>query len=164
MQIFSARLARRKGADGALRLLLDDTVLVDFIGERRETCACRDKLNALQITGTAELWTTVFFYERLLARLERELPGLDARRALISMAEFVEVCSFDEEDMIDALWDEKPFLLSTALICAGKLKADCFITYDGDLISLVPEKACTPEGFFEGLEIKRGIVFELVDF
>ncbi len=80
------------------------------------------------------------------------------------MAEFVEVCSFDEEDMIDALWDEKPFLLSTALICVGKLKADCFITYDEDLISLAPEKACTPEGFFDGLEIKRGIVFELVDF
>ena len=66
------------------------------------------------------------------------------------MAEFVEVCSFDEEDMIDALWDEKPFLLSTALICVGKLKADCFITYDEDLISLAPKKRVRPKAFSTG--------------
>ncbi len=79
---------------------------MDFIGERRETCACRDKLNALQITGDGRTVDDGVFYERLLPVLSASYLSRMRGGALISMAEFVEVCSFDEEDMIDALWDE----------------------------------------------------------
>ena len=145
------------------RLLLDDTVLIGFIGERRESCACRDKLNALQITGVVELWTTAFSYERLLARLEQEVPSQAVRSSLGAMAEVVNICSFDEADMLDALWGERPFSVAATLICREKLKADCVITYSEEALACAPGECCTPEGYFERLEKERGVVFELVD-
>lgn len=146
-----------------MRLVLDETVLVEFIGEPHESCACRDRLNALQITGAAELWTTVFAYERLLDRVGRDVPAHAARGALLSMADFVNICSFDEGDMLDVLRSDKSFPLSASVICLEKLKADRLVTRDQDAIALAPGIACTPEGFFDDLERERGIVFELVD-
>ncbi len=63
------------------------------------------------------------------------------------MADFVNICSFDEGDMLDVLRIDKPFPLSASVICLEKLKADRLVTRDLDAIALAPGIACTLEGF-----------------
>lgn len=146
-----------------MRLLLDESVLIDFVGERREACACRDKLNALQITGCAELWTTVTAVDRLLAMLDADIPPAVARRAVSALLGFVNVCSVDHRDVLSLLGRDERFEVAMLLECFAKVKAERLITRREEVIRRARGTAVTPDGFFAYLEKERGLVFDLVD-
>lgn len=142
-----------------MRLLLDETVLIELVGERQPYCACWNKLAALQLTRAAELWVPADAYGVLKRALDNELPAREVSSALAATLDFIEVCSVAADDVRRALEDED---YDEALLdaCARKIKADFIITRRAPFSASA--RVCTPEGFFDELE-RAGTVFELVD-
>ena len=135
-----------------MRLFIDSDMLLDFVAERPQTREAWNKLNALELTGTAELWVGAASFERV-------------RSALASTMGFLSVCSVDGGDVRFAL-DHGGVPYETALTeaCARKIQADFIITGTGPVDISRPIRRVEPEEFFEVLEREQGIVFDLIDF
>lgn len=52
-----------------MRLFIDSDMLLDFVAERPQTREAWNKLNALELTGTAELWVGASSFERVRSAL-----------------------------------------------------------------------------------------------
>lgn len=138
----------------ALRVLVDETVLFDYLGERRAYLACRDELAALELSGCVRMWTTPSSCQRLLRSFSGVVPAEDAQAALGSLLKYVRLCApstaagFDVEP--DAGDGAFPFdcLVSRAERCG----------HSGSLPVFAPEE------LLASLERESGLVFELVDF
>lgn len=72
-----------------MRLLLDETVLIELVGERQPYCACWNKLAALQLTHAAELWVPADAYGVLKRALDNELPAREVSSALAATLDFI---------------------------------------------------------------------------
>ncbi len=146
-----------------LRILVDDTVVIDYVGERQPYCACWDKMSALQLTGCAELWSTPDAYRAMSESLRGVLPDDVADDALAATLDFVEVCPVDGRDVLYAL--EQGVRYDDALIdrSARKMRADYVVSRRALEGIDAKAVACTPEGLFEHLEQTRGLAFDLVD-
>lgn len=147
-----------------MRLLVDETVLVEYVGERQPYCACWDKINALQLVGYAELWATADAYGALERSLCRVLPTDAIHEALLATLKFVQICSVDARDVEYALSYAGSYEEGIVASCTRKVKADYVITRQDAPRHLEDALVFTPEGFFEYLEAEKGVTFDLVDF
>ncbi|WP_165057014.1 DUF1002 domain-containing protein [Adlercreutzia sp. ZJ176] len=77
----------------ATRLVVDETVLARYAGERWRDCACWDVLSALELAGCVELRTTPGAYAALERALGAELPEEAVRAALRELRRFVPACA-----------------------------------------------------------------------
>ena len=143
-----------------MRLFIDSDMLLDFVAERPQTREAWNKLNALELTGTAELWVGAASFERVRSALATAVADGEARSALRSTMGFLSVC-----DVRFAL-DHGGVPYETALTeaCARKIQADFIITGTGPVDISRPIRRVEPEEFFEVLEREQGIVFDLIDF
>ncbi len=147
-----------------LRVFIDETVLVEYIGERQPYCACWDKLNALQLTGEAEIWAAPEAYRVLCASLGEVLGAAVAEDALAATLSFVNVCSVDGRDVRAALHSPAGYDDALLGVCARKVGADYLVTRRPAALDVVGMCACTPEEMFRSLEQTRGLTFDLIDF
>ena len=148
-----------------MRLFIDSDMLLDFVAERPQTREAWNKLNALELTGTAELWVGAASFERVRSALATAVADGEARSALRSTMGFLSVCSVDGGDVRFAL-DHGGVPYETALTeaCARKIQADFINTGTGPVDISRPIRRVEPEEFFEVLEREQGIVFDLIDF
>lgn len=148
-----------------MRLLIDTDVLLDLVAEHPDAVAAWNKLNALELTGCAELWAAASSYDLLRNRLITVLDDEDARSALRSTMSFITICSVDGSDIRFALDHvELPYEAAIAESCARKIQADYIVTNGGPLPISRPVKRVNPVELFTDIEAERGIVFDLVDF
>lgn len=148
-----------------MRLLIDTDALLDFVAERPEAVRAWGKLNALELTGAAELWVTSSSYERVCAMLSAAMPEAEARSALRSTMGFLSVCSVDGADVRFALdHGSLPYAAAVAESCARKIHADFIVTNGGEIPVSRPVRRLTAEELFEVIEQEQGIVFDLIDF
>ncbi len=146
-----------------LRILIDDSIIIEYVGERQPYCACWNKLNALQLVGYAELWTTPDAYRNMDNRLHGVLPDEVIGAALSATLDFVEVCSIDADDVRYALSHCACYEDALIDICARKIRAEYIVSrrsFDNfDAKAFI----CTPEELFDHLGQTRSLTFDLVD-
>lgn len=148
-----------------MRLLIDTDVLLDLITERPASKEDWNKLNALELTGCAELWAAAASFDQIRTQLLEVLPDEEVRSALRSTMSFITVCSVDGSDIRFALdHADLPYEEAIAESCARKIQADYLITNKGPLNISRPVRRVSPAELFEDIEAERGIVFDLVDF
>jgi len=141
-----------------MRLLIATDMLLDLIAERPESIEAWNKLNALELTGSAELWAAASSYDALR-------DDADVRSALRSTMSFITICSVDGSDVRFALdHADLPYEAAIAEACARKIQADYVVTNQGPLAVSRAIKRVTPTELFDDIEAERGIVFDLVDF
>lgn len=119
-------------------VLVDETVLADYLGERRAYLACRDRLVALELAGCARLLATPEACQRVLEEFRGVVPEEDLLAALDAVLRYVKICPSPEGSA-----DVRGF-------CSVSRRA------------IAP--AFTPDGFFDHLEREEGLAFGLVDF
>lgn len=148
-----------------MRLLIDSDMLAEFVGEKADTVLAWNKINALEITGTAELWVCAASINAVRQTLSAAVGEHDVRQALRSAIAFLSVCSIDAADIRFAL-DTESISYLDALVesCARKIQADFIITGRGPLPIPRAIRRVSPEELFRVLEAERGLVFDLVDF
>lgn len=146
-----------------LRILVDDTVLVEYVGERQPYCACWSKLNALELVGYAELWATPDAYRLMAESLCEEIPASEVNGALLATLDFIRICSVDGVVVKRALECDSGFDVGLLDACAGKTKADFVLSRRVASLPRSRVPVFSPEGFFEHLERDEGLVFDLVD-
>ncbi|MDO4290774.1 MAG: hypothetical protein Q4C41_06060 [Eggerthellaceae bacterium] len=147
-----------------MHIMVDETVLMEFVGERRESLVCWNKLNAMQLVGYAELWATPDAYRLMEQEMSEQLPNEAVRRALGDTLSYIEICSVDANVVRLALSYGGTYEEGVLDACVRKVKADYVVTRKKlpPLRSKVP--VFTPEALFEHLEKAKGVTFELVDF
>ena len=148
-----------------MKLLLDTNVLVDYFGARRPFCDQWELINALQMTGYAELWASAESYTDAFYLLRRAVGSEKLQDMFLESLSFVRVCSVDEDDIRKAAersWSD--FEDCLIAVCAEKVKADYIITRDagGFKRSKIPAMDAPP--FFTMLEEDYGIVYEMTDW
>lgn len=139
------------------RVFIDETVVADYLGERRAHLACRDRLCALELVGCIRLLTTPEVCRRVRDGLADAVPEDDLSSALDALLGYVELSLAPEDAAggLDAcLVSRRSADLGLAL---GFGDADPAAFRD-----IGP--SFTPEGFFDRLEREEGLAFELVDF
>lgn len=148
-----------------MRLLVDTGVLLDLIADRPASRKAWNKLNALELTESAELWVAAPSYDQVQRQLSQVLADEEVRSALRATMGFVTVCSVDGSDIRFAL-DHADLPYDAALVesCARKIKADYLVTNDGPLDVAHPIRRVSPDELFEDIEVERGIVFDLIEF
>lgn len=146
-----------------MRVLVDDTVLVEYVGERQPYCACWDKLNALELVGYAELWATPDAYRRMAESLREAIPASEVDGALLATLDFVRVCSVDGAAVKRALECGAGFEAGLLDACADKLGADYVLSRRVASLPRSRVPVFSPEGLFAYLEKEEGLVFDLVD-
>lgn len=148
-----------------MRLLIATDMLLDLIAERPESIEAWNKLNALELTGSAELWAAASSYDALRAQLAEVIDDADVRSALRSTMSFITICSVDGSDVRFALdHADLPYEAAIAEACARKIQADYVVTNQGPLAVSRAIKRVAPTELFDDIEAERGIVFDLVDF
>lgn len=148
-----------------MRLLIATDMLLDLIAERPESIEAWNKLNALELTGSAELWAAASSYDALRAQLAEVIDDADVRSALRSTMSFITICSVDGSDVRFALdHADLPYEAAIAEACARKIQADYVVTNQGPLAVSRAIKRVTPTELFDDIEAERGIAFDLVDF
>jgi uncharacterized membrane protein YheB (UPF0754 family) len=147
-----------------MRLLLDTTSLLDFVGNRPSAQENWKKLNAMQLTQCVELWASSETINQLRSRLIELVPEEEANNLLIHLLDFVNMCSLDVSDVITAL-QHKRLSYHEALdeSCARKLKASYLITNAGPSPLTRGVKRVSLDEFFSDLEETQGISFALID-
>lgn len=137
-------------------IFLDETVLVDYLGERRAYLACRDRLAALGLAGCVRLLTTPEACRRVRDGFAGEVPEGDLSAALDAVLGYVGLSALPE-----------------GLVDAGD---SCLVSWRADnpggaagsgsasRSAFSSVGVFTPDDFFEHLERKEGVAFELVDF
>lgn len=148
-----------------MRLLIDDSALLDFVGNRPETAEAWNKLNALEITGAAELWVSAAAYDEVRRALAEAVTDEAARGALRSTMGFMSVCSVDGSDVRYAL-DHTALPYEDALTesCARKIQADFIVTNRGPLNLPRALRRVGANELFEVLQAERGLIFDVIDF
>lgn len=138
------------------RVFVDETVLVDYLGERRAYLACRDRLAALELAGCIRLLTTPEACWRVRGGLAGEVPEGDLSAALDEVLGYVGLSALPE-GLADA---GDSCLVSWR---AGN-PGDAAGSGGADRRPFSGVGVFTPDEFFEHLEREGGVAFELVDF
>lgn len=141
------------------RVFVDETVLADYLGERRAYLACRDRLVALELAGCIRLFATPEACRRVRDGLAGAVPEDDLASALNVVLGYVELCPASQSaaDGPDACLVSRRSADSGAerrSKGAGRA-ASCGAGAGG---------AFTPQELFDRLEREEGLAFELVDF
>ena len=148
-----------------MKLLLDTNVLVDYFGARRPFCDQWELINALQMTGYAELWASAESYTDAFYLLRRAVGSEKLQDMFLESLSFVRVCSVDEDDIRKAAersWSD--FEDCLIAVCAEKVKADYIITRDAGGFKRSKIPAMDAPSFFTMLEEDYGIVYEMIDW
>ena len=148
-----------------MKLLLDTNVLVDYFGARRPFCDQWELINALQMTGYAELWASAESYTDAFYLLRRAVGSEKLQDMFLESLSFVRVCSVDEDDIRKAAersWSDFEDCLFA--VCAEKVKADYIITRDAGGFKRSKIPAMDAPSFFTMLEEDYGIVYEMTDW
>ena len=72
-----------------MKLLLDTNVLVDYFGARRPFCDQWELINALQMTGYAELWASAESYTDAFYLLRRAVGSEKLQGMFLESLSFV---------------------------------------------------------------------------
>lgn len=129
-----------------MRLLIATDMLLDLIAERPESIEAWNKLNALELTGSAELWAAASSYDALRAQLAEVIDDADVRSALRSTMSFITICSVDGSDVRFALdHADLPYEAAIAEACARKIQADYVVTNQGPPCRLTRHQAGDPD-------------------
>ena len=148
-----------------MKLLLDTNGLVDYFGARRPLCDHWELINALQMTGYAELWASAESYTDAFYLLRRAVGSEKLQDMFLESLSFVRVCSVDEDDIRKAAersWSD--FEDCLIAVCAEKVKADYIITRDAGGFKRSKIPAMDAPSFFTMLEEDYGIVYEMTDW
>lgn len=148
-----------------MKLLLDTNVLVDYFGARQPFCDQWELINALQMTGYAELWASAESYTDAFYLLRRAVGSEKLQDMFLESLSFVRVCSVDEDDIRKAAersWSD--FEDCLIAVCAEKVKADYIITRDAGGFKRSKILAMDAPSFFTMLEEDYGIVYEMTDW
>ena len=148
-----------------MKLLLDTNVIVDYFGARRPFCDQWELINALQMTGYAELWASAESYTDAFYLLRRAVGSEKLQDMFLESLSFVRVCSVDEDDIHKAAersWSD--FEDCLIAVCAEKVKADYIITRDAGGFKRSKIPAMDAPSFFTMLEEDYGIVYEMTDW
>lgn len=148
-----------------MKLLLDTNVLVDYFGARRPFCDQWELINALQMTGYAELWASAESYTDAFYLLRRAVGSEKLQDMFLESLSFVRVCSVDEDDIRKAAersWSD--FEDCLIAVCAEKVKADYIITRDAGGFKRSKIPAMDAPSFLTMLEEDYGIVYEMTDW
>ena len=148
-----------------MKFLLDTNVLVDYFGARRPFCDQWELINALQMTGYAELWASAESYTDAFYLLRRAVGSEKLQDMFLESLSFVRVCSVDEDDIRKAAersWSD--FEDCLIAVCAEKVKADYIITRDAGGFKRSKIPAMDAPSFFTMLEEDYGIVYEMTDW
>lgn len=139
------------------RVFIDETVVADYLGERRAHLACRDRLCALELAGCIRLLTTPEVCRRVRDGLADAVPEDDLSSALDALLGYVEL-DFASEDVAGSR--------DACLVSRRAVGPELALGFGGAgsaaFCGIGP--SFTPEGFFDRLEREEGLAFELVDF
>ncbi|WP_101723399.1 PIN domain-containing protein [Eggerthella timonensis] len=148
-----------------MKLLLDTNVLVDYFGARQPFFDQWELINALQITGYAELWASAESYTDAFYLLRKAVGPAKLQDMFLQSLSFIKVCSVDEGDIREAAERSWPDFEDCLIgICAEKVKADYIITRDADGFKRSSMPAMDAPSFFAMLEEEYGIVYDMVDW
>ena len=148
-----------------MKLLLDTNVLVDYFGARRPFCDQWELINALQMTGYAELWASAESYTDAFYLLRRAVGSEKLQDMFLESLSFVRVCSVDEDDIRKAAERSWSYFEDCLIaVCAEKVKADYIITRDAGGFKRSKILAMDAPSFFTMLEEDYGIVYEMTDW
>ena len=148
-----------------MKLLLDTNVIVDYFGARRPFCDQWELINALQMTGYAELWASAESYTDAFYLLRRAVGSEKLQDMFLESLSFVRVCSVDEDDIRKAAersWSD--FEDCLIAVCAEKVKADYIITRDAGGVKRSKRLAMDAPSFFTMVDEDYGIVYEMTDW
>lgn len=137
-------------------VFVDETVLVDYLGERRAYLACRDRLCALELAGCIRLLTTPEVCRRVRDGLAGDVPEGDLSAALDALLRYVKLRALPE-----GLADAGDFCLVS---WRADNPGDTAGSGGAGRSAFSGAGVFTPDGFFEHLEREEGMAFELVDF
>lgn len=148
-----------------MKLLLDTNVLVDYFGARQPFFDQWELINALQITGYAELWASAESYTDAFYLLRKAVGPAKLQDMFLQSLSFIKVCSVDEGDIREAAERSWPDFEDCLIgICAEKVKADYIIARDADGFKRSSMPAMDAPSFFAMLEEEYGIVYDMVDW
>ena len=150
----------------AMRLLLDDNVVIDYLVAREPFYLDARLIMLLGACKEVELWFGAhqindIFY--IISEGGKKSRGLLWQDRLKQLREFVHICGVQESDIDAALnmgWDD----LEDACVnqCAEKMHADFIITRDTDGFSNSHIPALCPSDFIEWLREHKGLAYEEV--
>ncbi|OUO91791.1 hypothetical protein B5F40_02875 [Gordonibacter sp. An230] len=148
-----------------MRLLLDTNVLVGYFGARRPFCDQWELINALQMTGYADLWASIESCTDAFCLLRRAVDSEKLQDMFLECLSFVRVCSVSEDGIRKAAERSWPdFEDCPIAVCAEKVKADYIIARDAGGFKRSKIPAIDAPSFFAMLEEDCGIVYEMIDW
>lgn len=148
-----------------MKLLIDTNLLVDYFGDRQPFCESWDKINALQMTGVAELWASAESYTDVFYLLRKAVGSENLQSMFVESLDFMKVCSIDASDIRTAVARSWPDFEDCLVdVCAEKVKADYIITRDRKGFARSKTEAFSPDEFFDHLEAEQGVTFEVINW
>lgn len=148
-----------------MKLLLDTNALVDFFGARKPFCDQWELINALQITGCAELWASAESYTDAFFLLRKAIGPAKLQEMFLESLSFIKICSVEEGDIREAAERSWPDFENCLIdVCAEKVKADYIITRDTDGFKRSRKPSLDAPSFFAMLEEQHGIVYDMADW
>ena len=143
-----------------MRLFLDTNLLIDYFSAREPYRGFFAKLLAMEIFGDAELWASAKSFTDVFYVCKKHIPSEFLQNAFVKSREFLNVCSIDQADIMEAAgrqWHD--FEDCIVAVAAEKVKADYLVTRDEKGFSQARVPVVSPTELFGVLE-KRGLVYE----
>lgn len=147
-----------------MRVLVDTNVFIDYVARRHPFYKAWGQLNAMQVVGDVEIWTTPQSFSDAFYILSKEYSSEQLQRKFLGCLKFMNVCSTSLEDIelaCNRCWSDYEDCL--VAICAEKVKADYLLTRDktGFVNSAIPTYSL--EEFFTMLESEYGLFYDEIN-
>lgn len=143
-----------------MKLFLDTNLLIDYYAAREPYRELFVKLQAMQLFGDAELWASAKSFTDVFFVCKKHIPAEFLQDAFMSSQEFLNVCSINQADILEAARRKWPdFEDCLVALAAEKVQADYLITRDENGFSQSKVKAIHPRELFETLS-EQGLYYE----
>ena len=147
-----------------MRLFLDTNLLIDYYAARPPHREMFTQLLAMQVFGDAELWASAKSFADVFSVCKKHIPGDFLQQAFAKSGEFLNICSIDQPDIMEAVrrgWPD--FEDCLVAIAAEKVKADYLVTRDSKGFTDAKVAVIGPQDLMAELE-KRGYAYEGITF
>ena len=147
-----------------MKLLVDTNVLADYYLQRETFSKDANRLIVAAINKDVELWAAAKSYTDIFYVGRKYFSSKVLQNAFFKSFQFINVCSIDKEDLVNATqncWSD----LEDCLIwrAALKVNADAIITRDTEGFSAANTETKTPTEILEVLA-NSGLQYEIVEF
>ncbi len=148
-----------------MKLLLDTSVLIDYVGKKQPFFSAAEKVVAAGYFGDAKLWVSTQSLKDAYYVLSNYVDQLRVQRAIRRALDVVTPVALPAQDSVRALfleWSDYEDCLIA--LCAVGAKADYIIPRDEAVFARSPVPAITPEKWLAYMEAKHGLEYDTLDW